>query len=233
MHGSLSTLVLLLLVAPPKVGPDATTTPPSGADAAAAGADAAPSAPATASSPDAPRPASRPVLEQRVYLDTLEKALAGILEESSRGLSASDEERARIESARQTFLERQELVRREVAARMKVLMEARKAAPTTEPPSPEFRKEMEALRARQPRIAELQQQVDAILGTERAAALREAFEQELARARRALAEKAEADRKAREAERRQATGTPKGKNPGTKPEAEPTEGGPSPPTAPR
>ena len=211
MHGTLSTLVLLLLAAPPKVGPDATATPPSASDVAPAEAAGAPTA------TDGPRPASRPVLEQRVYLETLDATLAG----APARFSMSDDERARIESARQAFLERQEAVRQEVAARMKALMDGRKAAPATEPPSAEFRKEMEALRARQPRIAELQQQVDAILGTERAAALREAFDEELARARRALAEKAEADRKAREAARREAAGTPPEKKPGSIPDVAP------------
>lgn len=191
-----TTLAVLALAAvaspPPADPPGGAPTPPPAATAQEPRSPAPPSGEAAA---------SRPVLEQRVYLRALET------------FALSDDERARIAEARDAFLERQEAMRREISTRMKELMDSRRSAPSSEPPSPEFRKAMEELRGRQLRVAELQRAVDAILGPDRAAELREHFDDALARTRRELAEKAELERKAREARQRAAAGAPPVKRP--------------------
>jgi len=86
---------------------------------------------------------SRPVLEQRVYFLSIDQM----------GFDRALVEK--IDVARVAFVDRLAAYEKSSAARRKELELARKASPSNQPPSPEFRKAMEELDAARPKLAEV------------------------------------------------------------------------------
>lgn len=116
---------------------------------------------------------------------------------------------ASVEGARAEFIERVKQWDATASVKRRQLFDQRRQASPSEPPSEEFKKEMAAIEASRPKLAELQQRVYGMLSEEQGAKLKETYEAELKRVRDEIARQAEADRKRKEAERK---GEGKGKS---------------------
>jgi hypothetical protein len=90
------------------------------------------------------------------------------------------------------------------AERRKKLYESRRQADPAAPPSEEFKKAMGELEASRPKMIELQERVYAMLSEEEGAALKKAYDEDLAKRRAEIAREAEAERKRKAAEREKA-----------------------------
>jgi hypothetical protein len=90
------------------------------------------------------------------------------------------------------------------AERRKKLYESRRQADPASPPTEEFKKGMGELEASRPKMIELQQRVYAMLSEEEGAALKKAYDEDLAKRRAEIAREAEAERKRKAAEREKA-----------------------------
>ena len=147
-----------------------------------------------AGSKDGKRPqaqmGSKPAIEQNAFF----AAIDAVGFEGDLGAS--------VEGARAEFIERVKQWDATASVKRRQLFDRRKQASPSEPPSEEFKKEMAAIEASRPKLAELQQRVYGMLSEEQGAKLKETYEAELKRVRDELARQAEAERKAKDAERK-------------------------------
>lgn len=133
---------------------------------------------------------SKPAIEQNAFFAALDAmGFGGAL-------------KASIEGVRDDFVERVKQWDATAGEKRRQLFEQRKRASPSEPPSEEFKKEMAAIEASRPKLAELEQRVYGMLSEEQGAKLKETYDAELKRVRDELARRAEAERKAKDAERK-------------------------------
>ena len=125
---------------------------------------------------------SRPVLEQRVYFLSIDQM----------GFDRALVEK--IDVARVAFVDRLAAYEKSSAARRKELELARKASPSNQPPSPEFRKAMEELDAARPKLAEVRAEVAKLLTAEQAEALEKKYADEMKRVRAELTRRTDEER---------------------------------------
>jgi hypothetical protein len=152
---------------------------------------------------------SKPMIEQNAFFAALDSLDFGAEVDKS------------VKDAREEFVARVAEWEKTTSAKRKELFEKRKKASSSEPPSEEFKKQMNELEASRPKLAELQQRVYGMLSEEQGAKLKDAYDAELKRVRDEIARKAEAERK-RQAETKKAP--PEGKKPA--PEGKPTDAAP-------
>jgi hypothetical protein len=139
---------------------------------------------------------SKPAIEQNAFFAAIDAmAFTGELKES-------------VDAARAEFVARVKAWEETAGAKRKKLFEERKRASSAEPPSEEFKKGMAEIEASRPKLVELQQRVFGMLSEEEGAKLKDAFEAELKRVRDEIARKAEADRKRKQAEKKEGSQDP-------------------------
>jgi len=149
---------------------------------------------------------ARPVLEQRVLFAALDT------------LKLGDDARAKVNVIRDEFAASVVAYEKEAAAkRQEIFEKRRKEAEPGKPPSEEFKKAMDALEAKRPKIDGLKSRLAAVLSKEEMEQLRTAYEDGLKRARAELTRRAEEERKKAAEERaKKIRGTDAGGNDGTK-----------------
>lgn len=131
---------------------------------------------------------SKPVLEQRVYFRSIDLM----------GFDAATKEK--LDALRVAFVDRLAVFQKDAQKRRTELEAKRKLANPAEPPSEEFKREMNAIEAARPKLTELQTQVDTLIGAERARELQRKFTEELKRVRDEQTRRTEEERKRRRAE---------------------------------
>jgi len=143
-----------------------------------------------------PEKLSRPALEQQVF----NKALGAIPLDEAR--------RRQVDALRDEFVASVAAYEKEADARRKAIFEKRrKSAEPGQPPSQEFRKAMEELEAKRPKLADLKVKLAAVLSKEEMEALRKAYEEGLKRTREEITLREEEERRKRE-EARKSGGEP-------------------------
>jgi len=130
---------------------------------------------------------SKPVLEQRVYFRSIDLM----------GFDAATKEK--LDALRVAFVDRLAVFQKDAQKRRTELEAKRKLANPAEPPSEEFKREMNAIEAARPKLTELQAQVDALIGADRARELQRKFTEELKRIRDEQTRRTEEERKRRRA----------------------------------
>ncbi|MCE2884506.1 MAG: hypothetical protein LW806_06365 [Planctomycetaceae bacterium] len=131
---------------------------------------------------------SKPVLEQRVYFRAIDL------------MSFDAATKEKIDALRVAFVDRLAVFQKDAQKRRTELEAKRKLANPAEPPSEEFKREMNAIEAARPKLTELQAQVDALIGADRARDLQRKFTEELKRVRDEQTRRTEEERKRRRAE---------------------------------
>ena len=131
---------------------------------------------------------SKPVLEQRVYFRAIDL------------MSFDAATKEKIDALRVAFVDRLTVFQKDAQKRRTELEAKRKLANPAEPPSEEFKREMNAIEAARPKLTELQAQVDALIGADRARDLQRRFTEELKRVRDEQTRRTEEERKRRRAE---------------------------------
>jgi len=131
---------------------------------------------------------SKPVLEQRVYFRAID--LMGF----------EGETKEKLDGMRSAFVDRVAAYNKVAQAKRAELEAARKRADPTQPPSDEFKREMNKLEAERPKLAELQKEVKVLLGDEKAALLEKKFAEELKRVRAEQTKQTDEARKKKRAE---------------------------------
>ena len=140
----------------------------------------------------------KPVLEQRVLF----KALGA--------LELDEPKRKQVDALRDEFIASVAAYEKDAEARRKAIFEKRrKAAKPGQPPSEEFKKSMEELEAKRPKLADLKAKLAAVLSAGEMDALRKAYEEELKRAREEMTRREEEARRKKEEARKQGDGAMK------------------------
>ena len=132
---------------------------------------------------------SRPVLEQRVLFAALD------------GLKLDDAKRAKVKQIQSDFEAAVAEWMKTSDAKRKELFDKRKNTPTGEPVSDEFKKGMEAIEAKRPKLASVKDQLTKVLDRSELEQLRTAYGEGLKRAQEELTKRTEAER-AKQAEER-------------------------------
>jgi len=133
----------------------------------------------------------KPVLEQQVFY----KALAG--------LALDEPKRKQVDALRDEFVASVAAFEREADARRKAIFDKRrKTAEPGQPPSEEFKKAMEELEAKRPKLADLKIKLAAVLSPEEMSGLHKAYEEELKRAREEITRREEEARRKKEGARK-------------------------------
>lgn len=131
---------------------------------------------------------SKPVLEQRAYFRTIDL------------LALDAPTKDKVDALRVAFVDRVAEYQKNAQKRRMELEAKRKLANPAEPPSEEFKREMNAIEAARPKLAELQTQVNAAIGADRARELDKKFADELKRIREEQTRRTDEERKRRRAE---------------------------------
>jgi len=146
--------------------------------------------------------ASRPVLEQRVLFAALD------------GLKLDDAKRAQVKKIQADFeasvaewMKTSEVKRQE-------LFEKRKKTPTGEPVSDDFKKGMEEIEAKRPKLASVKEQLTKVLDRSELEQLRTAYGEGLKRAQAELTKRTEAERAKQAEERKKKAGEKAGEKDG-------------------
>ena len=138
------------------------------------------------------QPRTKPALEFAAFSAAVAAAqLAG--DTKADAVAACEEFRARVADWEKSAAERR-----------KKLYDSRRRADPASPPTEEFKKAIGELEASRPKLIELQERVYAMLSEEEGAALKKAYDEDLARRRAEIAREAEAERKRKAAEREKA-----------------------------
>lgn len=132
---------------------------------------------------------SRPVLEQRVLFAALD------------GLKLDEAKRAKVKKIQSDFEAAVAEWMKTSDAKRKELFEKRKNTPTGDPVSDEFKKGMEAIEAKRPKLASVKDQLTKVLDRSELEQLRAAYGEGLKRAQDELTKRTEAER-AKQAEER-------------------------------
>ena len=138
---------------------------------------------------DADEKASRPVLEQRVLFAALD------------GLKLDDAKRAKVKKIQADFEASVTEWMKASDAKRKELFEKRKKTPTGDPVSDEFKKGMEEIEAKRPKLSSVKDQLTKVLDRSELEQLRTAYAEGLKRAQQELTKRTEAER-AKQAEER-------------------------------
>ena len=139
---------------------------------------------------------SRPMLEQRVLFMALD------------GLSLDEATRAKVTAVRDEFAASVQAYEQDAEVKRKEIFEKRKkSAEPGKPPSDEFKKAMEELEAKRPKLGDLKGKLAAVLSKEQLEELRTSYEEGLKRARAELTRREEEARKQKEADRKAAKDT--------------------------
>jgi hypothetical protein len=128
---------------------------------------------------------SRPVLEQRVFSIALDK------------LALDDATRKSVNAMRDEFVASVAAYEKVASVKRKEIFDERKKAPTGtgKPPSDEFKKAMEELEAKRPKLASLRAKIETALTKEQNEQLRANFDEAMKRAREEMTRRAEEERK--------------------------------------
>lgn len=137
-----------------------------------------------------PQRASRPALEQKVFFDALAK------------LKLDDAKRAKADAMRDSFAKSVDEWTRESEVKRKELFDKRKQTPTGKAPSEEFRKAVEEIEAKRPKLAELKANLSKELSPDEMKQLKVLYDEGLKRAYDELTVRTEEARKKIEAERK-------------------------------
>jgi len=145
--------------------------------------------PDRARKPAVPEKMPKPAIEQQVFFAALES------------LKLDEPKRAKAAALRDEFIAAVAAYEKEADATRKAIFEKRKkSAEPGKPPSEEFKKAMEELEAKRPKVADLKAKLSALLSPEELDALRKAYEEGLKREREERTRReAEARRKKEEA----------------------------------
>lgn len=133
--------------------------------------------------------ASRPVLEQRVLFAALD------------GLKLDDAKRAKVKKIQSDFEASVAEWMKASDAKRKELFDKRKKTPTGEPVSDEFKKGMEEIESKRPKLSSVKEQLMKVLDRSELEQLRTAYNEGLKRAQEELTKRTEAER-AKQAEDR-------------------------------
>jgi hypothetical protein len=131
---------------------------------------------------------SKPVLEQRVYFRAIDL------------MAFEGETKEKLDALRVAFVDRVAAYNKVAQVKRAELEAARKKADPSQPPSEEFKRAMNKLEAERPKLAELQKEVNALLGDEKAALLDKKFAEELKRVRAEQTKRTDEERKKKRAE---------------------------------
>jgi hypothetical protein len=132
----------------------------------------------------------RPMLEQRVLFAALD------------GLKLDNAKRTQVNQIKSDFDAAVAEWMKTSEARRKELFDKRKKTPTGEPVSEEFKKGMEAIEAKRPKLASVKEQLSKVLSREELEQLRVAYGEGLKRAQAELTKRTEAERAKADEERK-------------------------------
>lgn len=131
---------------------------------------------------------SKPVLEQRVYFRAIDlMAFEGELKE-------------KVDALRVAFADRVTAYNKVAQTKRAELEAKRKAANPSQPPSEEFKREMNKIEAERPKLAELQSELKSVIGEDKSVELEKKFTEELKRVRAEQTRRTEEERKKKRAE---------------------------------
>ncbi len=127
----------------------------------------------------------------------------------------------RVNELRSQFVAAVAAWEKDAADQRKALFDKRKNTASGTPPSDEFKKGMDELEAKRPKVAELRAKIDATLTTEERAQLKTNYDAAMKRARDAMTRQAEAERKKKAEQKRadDAKAEPEKAEPAMKPDA--------------
>lgn len=131
-------------------------------------------------------PQSRPMLELRVMNAAID------------GLGLEGEQKDKVAAVRAEFMTRLETYEKQATEKRKQLTEQRKKAPSDQPPSEEWKKEMQALENSRPKLEDLKKGLAEVLSPEQMDLLKQRFEEGLKKAREEMTRRAEEERKRKE-----------------------------------
>ena len=123
------------------------------------------------------------MLEQRVLFASLDK------------LALDEATRAKVNALRDEFAKSVEAWAKESDAKRKDLFEKRKKVPTGKPVGEEFKKGMEEIEAKRPKLSDLKTKLAGVLGKEQMDQLRVQFDEGMKRAREELTLRTEEERR--------------------------------------
>lgn len=126
---------------------------------------------------------SRPMVELRVYNAAID------------GLKLEGEAKTKVDGIRADFTKRVEEFEKKAQEERKAIGEARRNAPADQPPSEEFRKKMQELEAKRPKVEEYKAAVSAALTPEQNEQLKKNFDEGMKKYREEMAKRAEEARK--------------------------------------
>jgi hypothetical protein len=150
-------------------------------------------------------PQSRPMLELRVMNAAID------------GLGLEGEQKDKVAAVRAEFMTRLETYEKQAAEKRKQLAEQRKKAPSDQPPSEEWKKEMQALENSRPKLDELKKGLSGVLTPEQMDLLKQRFDEGLKKARAEMTKRAEEERKKKEEAMKEGGGKPSDAPAGEKP----------------
>ena len=139
--------------------------------------------------PPAAEKLPRPMLEQRVLFAALD------------GLKLDETKRTQVNKIKADFANSVDEWLKSSDVKRKELFDKRKKTPTGEPVSEEFKKGMEEIEAKRPKLSSVKEQLSKVLSTEELEQLRVAYGEGLKRAQQELTKRTEAER-AKQAEER-------------------------------
>jgi len=150
-------------------------------------------------------PQSKPMLELRVMNAAID------------GLGLEGEQKDKVAAVRAEFMTRLETFEKQAAEKRKQLAEQRKKAPSDQPPSEEWKKEMQALENGRPKLDELKKGLSEVLTPEQMDLLKQRFDEGLKKAREEMTKRAEEERKKKEEAMKEGGGKPSDAPAGEKP----------------